>query len=415
MKALFVCLTDYQLLNSINIKKHMLVDKSADIIIFNNKIGTFELADRLESTGLFENVYVYSEYFKGMHKYLRNKSENKQNFTFLKAVRGTLKNITLKTLSIIKSKEWIINRKIYKNKKINFKEYDQFFGIGTKAFVGKCLELILQYNKCTNNVIDEGLATYLSYNWSENYKADNVYLYEPDLAVYKGKFENFIKIPKIKKNDRELIELINFVFDFKDIDKIDLINKVVFFDQNTDPMPKYLRNAGKIKKLIFANLYKKHLKEQIVYQTKIELFKILVNNCWPERVFVKLHPRSNPDYIKDYKDNKAEFFPNIFAPWELFGCNCYIKNNVWVTIYSSAFCAYYFAIENFDNSNKYIFLYKILISKKIIQESKILDMFFDKFKKINPQKVFMPNTIEEFINILKIVKGDKNEFKSFTK
>ena len=116
MKALFVCLTDYQLLNSINIKKHMLVDKSADIIIFNNKIGTFELADRLESTGLFENVYVYSEYFKGMHKYLRNKSENKQNFTFLKAVRGTLKNITLKTLSIIKSKEWIINRKIYKNK-----------------------------------------------------------------------------------------------------------------------------------------------------------------------------------------------------------------------------------------------------------------------------------------------------------
>ena len=82
MKALFVCLTDYQLLNSINIKKHMLVDKSADIIIFNNKIGTFELADRLESTGLFENVYVYSEYFKGMHKYLRNKSENKQILLF---------------------------------------------------------------------------------------------------------------------------------------------------------------------------------------------------------------------------------------------------------------------------------------------------------------------------------------------
>ena len=104
--------------------------------------------------------------------------------------------------------------------------------------------------------------------------------------------------------------------------------------------------------------------------------------------------------IKDYKDNKAEFFPNIFAPWELFGCNCYIKNNVWVTIYSSAFCAYYFAIENFDNSNKYIFLYKILISKKIIQESKILDMFLINLKN-KSSKVFMPNTIERIYKYFK--------------
>ena len=42
MKALFVCLTDYQLLNSINIKKHLLTEQEADIIIFNNKAGTFE-------------------------------------------------------------------------------------------------------------------------------------------------------------------------------------------------------------------------------------------------------------------------------------------------------------------------------------------------------------------------------------
>ena len=56
MKALFVCLTDYQLLNSINIKKHLLTEQEADIIIFNNKIGIFELADRLQQTGIFQNV-----------------------------------------------------------------------------------------------------------------------------------------------------------------------------------------------------------------------------------------------------------------------------------------------------------------------------------------------------------------------
>ena len=70
MKALFVCLTDYQLLNSINIKVHLLKGCKADIIIFNNKKGNIELADRLQSTGIFENVYVYSEFFTGLHKHI---------------------------------------------------------------------------------------------------------------------------------------------------------------------------------------------------------------------------------------------------------------------------------------------------------------------------------------------------------
>lgn len=405
MKALFVCLTDYQLLNSINIKKHLLTDSKADIIIFNNKIGTFELADRLQKTDLFENVYVYSENFKGIHKYLRNKSENKKDISLLEALNGTLKNLSLKLLTCVKNKEWIINKKIYKNKKIDFKQYDQFFGIGTKAFVGDCLDIILKYNKCTNNIIDEGLATYLSSDWNDKCEIDKIYLYKPDLAVYKKEnVNNFIKIPKIKKSDKNFIDLINFIFDFENIDKINLINKVVFFDQNTDSMPKYLRNGSKLKKIIFANSYNKHLKEQKIYEIKMELFKILVEKCWPIKVFVKLHPRSNLDYIKDYQDNKANFLPNIFAPWEVFGCNCEIKNNVWVTMYSSALSAYDFTIENIHN-NKYIFLYRILNKKNALKQYTIVDKFFTEFQKAYPQKVFIPNTVEEFINILEILKG----------
>lgn len=410
MKALFVCLTDYQLLNSINIKRHLLTEQKADIIIFNNKAGTFELADRLQQTGIFQNVYVYSEYFDGIHKYLRKLSEGKKNIGFFEAINGTIKNISLKILEIIKDKEWILNQKIYKNKKIDFSHYNKFFGIGTKAFVGNCLNIILKYNECTNNIIDEGLATYLSYDWSENCKVDSVYLYEPDLAIYKDKYNNFIKIPKIKKDDKEFINIINFVFDFKDINKINLIDKVVFFDQNTDPMPRYLRNAGRIKKFIFANPYRKHLKEQMVYQTKIELFKILSEKYWPTRVFVKLHPRSNSDYIKDYEDNKAEFFPNIFAPWEIFGCNYEIKNNVWITMYSSALCAYDFTIDNNDN-NKYIFLYRMLNKYQKMGKFKEIDEFFCRLQNINNKKVFLPNDIEEFRNIIDNIREQKDEFK----
>ena len=57
MKALFVCLTDYQMLNALNIKVNLLKDKEADILFFDNKEGHRQLAERLQQTGLFKNVF----------------------------------------------------------------------------------------------------------------------------------------------------------------------------------------------------------------------------------------------------------------------------------------------------------------------------------------------------------------------
>lgn len=405
MKALFVCLTDYQLLNSINIKVNLLKDCKADIIIFNNKKGNVELADRLQSTGIFENVYVYSEFFTGLHKYLRGITENKKEIGFLKAVNGTVKNICLKVLSLVKNNETIIQYKIHNNKALDFSKYNQFFGIGTKSFVNECYKAILKYNKCSNNVIDEGLATYLTDEWSKNYPIDKLYVYEPEMLVYKN--NNLVKIPKINTNNKDFVRLINFVFDFNDSDKIDLKDKIIFFDQNTDPMPKYLKNAGRIKKFIFANPYKKHLKEQVVYKTKMDLFKILVKTFNNENIFVKIHPRSNSDYIEDYKKEKAEFLPNVLVPWEVFGCNCKIENNIWITMYSSALFSYTFTIENAKKNNKYIFLYRILNDRKKMKRFDVVDKFFSKFQEQYPDKIFIPNNINEFFYLLTLIKGDR--------
>lgn len=405
MKALFVCLTDYQLLNSINIKVNLLKDCKADIIIFNNKKGNIELADRLQMTGIFENVYVYSEFFTGLHKYFRGLTENKNEIGFLTAVKGTIKNIYLKLLGLVKHKEFIIQQKIHNNKVLDFSQYNQFFGIGTKAFVNECYESIIKYNKCTNNVIDEGLASYLTDKWGKDYSIDKMYVYEPQMVVYEN--TSLVKIPKININNKEFVDLINFVFNFTRKDKIDLKNKIIFFDQNTDPMPKYLKNAGRIKKFIFANPYKKHLQEQIVYDTKMKLFNILVETLNNTNVFVKIHPRSNDDYIEDYKKAKALFLPNILVPWEVFGCNCKIENNIWVTMYSSALFSYSFTIENTQNTNKYIFLYRILHARKNMKRFDVVDKFFSKFQEKYPDKIFIPNNINDFKNILIEIKGEK--------
>ena len=45
MKTLFICLTDYQILNALNIKMHLLKDKKADILFLNNKDGNIELRE----------------------------------------------------------------------------------------------------------------------------------------------------------------------------------------------------------------------------------------------------------------------------------------------------------------------------------------------------------------------------------
>ena len=70
MKALFVCLTDYQMLNALNIKVNLLKNKDADILFFDNKEGHRKLAERLSQTGVFKNVFLHQfTNVKGLHKY----------------------------------------------------------------------------------------------------------------------------------------------------------------------------------------------------------------------------------------------------------------------------------------------------------------------------------------------------------
>lgn len=405
MKSLFICQTDYQLINAINIKKHLLPELEADIVISNNKPGTIELSKRLQNVGLFQNVYVYSDSFNGLHRYMRGNDEKN---TFCNAIKGSLKNIYLNIFGRIRGVDFIINHKIFDGKKINFSQYDNLFGVETSSFYGEIYDIISKYNKCNNNFLDEGLGCYLRYALDRKHRVDTVYLYEPEMAAYKDDFFNIIKIPKINLNDKEFIRLINYVFNFKDLINIKLKNKIIFFDQNTHPMPRYLRNAGKIKRTILRNPYKKHLKDQIFYETKLELFRVLAEKLKPQKIFVKLHPRSTEEYLEDYKKNNADFFPNIFSPWEVFGCNYEIKNNIWITVYSSALCSYDFTIKN-TNNNKYIFLYKIVNQRGGLKDYKDIDEFFTNFQQLNNGKVFLPNSIDELMdNINLIISKDKD-------
>ena len=119
MKTLFICLTDYQILNALNIKMHLLKDKKADILFLNNKDGNIELRERLEASDIFDNVYLLDKIeINGLHKFFRNFTEGQEGEDFRVSFVNSFKELLYKFKTFFKDNEYKINQKIYGNKKI---------------------------------------------------------------------------------------------------------------------------------------------------------------------------------------------------------------------------------------------------------------------------------------------------------
>lgn len=401
MKALFVCLTDYQMLNALNIKINLLKNKDADILFFDNKEGHRKLAERLRQTGVFKNVFLHQfTNVKGLHKYLRGKIDG---VNFGSAAINSVGEIKYKAFCKLLGKKYKINAKLYDNKQINFADYDDLYGIPTKDVVKDTMKLVLAENKTAKvNFIEDGTSTY----WKRSIKTDlpvnSIYLYQPELANYydDSKYRDRIKfIPQINWDDDEFRKLINFVFGFKKTDA-EYNNKVIFFDQNWDPMPEYLQNLKGIKKIVLQKHYKKHLKESMIYDKKMELFKILANKINDsDKVIVKLHPRSDNKFINDYLKKPCTMAENVKVPWEVIEDNYTFNNNIWVTVSSTALCSLKTAFKNKNENVKLIFLYKLVYPKE--DKYKDDNQFFENFQKKYPQNVFIPESVEEYLSLLK--------------
>lgn len=231
MKTLFICLTDYQLLNALNIKIHLLKDKQADILFFDNKEGNQQLAERLRKFAIFDNVYLHQyENINGLHKYFRNKTESTKTIGCFKAFLNSVKEARYKVGSKLLGKKFKINNKLYFNKCIDFKIYDQVFGIITKDLVEDVMELILKENpQAEINFIEDGTSTYWRNSITKDIPVKNIWLYQPELANYYSETmgEKLKQLPAIDWQDNEFRNIINEIFDFENKGE-DYNNKVVF-------------------------------------------------------------------------------------------------------------------------------------------------------------------------------------------
>lgn len=412
MKNLYLCLTDFQILNALNLQLSKFKNKKADLFFITNKEGNEQLAERLAGTGIFEKIYLFNNSrIQGLHQYVRSTVEGKTNKGFAAALVTSVNEAVYKLRSKFSGEAYRINAKIVLGGKMDFAAYDEVFCLDKRSLVVDCVTQILKETggKCKINLLDEGTSTYWRSILKTNFPVSDIYLYAPELANYytEGWKDRIYKIPQIDYSDEKFRAVINKVFDFKDDgnypydDKGSLLlkDKIIFFDQNWDPMPEYFKHLNKFMMLLLHNPYKKHKKERAFYERKMQMFRITADNSDGNDVIVKLHPRSPLSFVADYKKSKCTMAPNLKIPWEVFMDNCRFNNNIWVTVSSTALCTYKMIFADSREDIPMIFLYKIVYDgNKSYQED---DQFFRSFQKKYPQSVFIPETTEEFTQIYK--------------
>lgn len=412
MKNLYLCLTDFQILNALNLQLSKFKNKKADLFFITNKEGNEQLAERLAAAGIFEKIYLFNNSrIQGLHQYVRSTVEGKTNKGFAAALVTSVNEVVYKLRSKFSGEAYRINAKIVLGGKMDFAAYDEVFCLDKRSLVVDCVTQILKETggKCKINLLDEGTSTYWRSILKTNFPISDIYLYAPELANYytEGWQERIYKIPQIDYGDEKFRSVINKVFDFKDDGNYPydykgsllLKDKIIFFDQNWDPMPEYFKHLNKFMMLLLHNPYKKHKKESAFYERKMQMFRITADNSGGNDVIVKLHPRSPLSFVADYQKSKCTMAPNLKIPWEVFMDNCRFNNNIWVTVSSTALCTYKMIFADSREDIPMIFLYKIVYDgNKSYQED---DQFFRSFQKKYPQSVFIPETTEEFTQIYK--------------
>ena len=402
MKLLFLCTTEFQLLTALNMKYHMYPDDIADIIVDNYHGEEAALAERLVKTKLFRKVcYVNSHYEqKTLHAYLLGISDGKKTVSFGEALSNTLKFTESRIKNFLFAEKGYLSVLVNGFDALDIEEYDEFFAYGGKNVTKKIsVYLRKKNNNCKVNQIDEGVASYCYNNVGEVSSLDACFLYEPKARIPAGKT---LAIPKLSRSDREFIELVNYVFEL-DETQIDIgDNDVIFFDQGVEGgMPKYLRNITPIKKILFHNAYKRHLKEDQMYRERRQMTKNMLSVFKGKKIWIKPHPRSSEDAISSYDmfGNNIKVMSQYQVPWEVIALNIELKNVLLVTVTSSSVFLYSSVFDEIYNS-KAIVLHK-MFTHDVIEE---FDAYTEKLQKMYGDEFVVPKDLDAFCDVIGEIK-----------
>ena len=343
MRNLFYCDTSYQLMTIINIMSEFKYQE-ADLVIYHNFYGSFDLIRRVRERGLFSNIYEVA------------------------AERQSV---------IVEVKDMVFARSHLKKLGVKFHHYDCFYAASLDTVIALNLYSVINYSKFI--LIDDGIGSYYSNILGNDYMsfkrrmilklshprkkiffAESLYVYSPELCESTAS-------EKKKKISFQFSEDMEYVFHYKSNHIYS--GKIIILEQPCS----------------FRELDDKRYELDRKFNHVLETKKLL------GRVIVRLHPRMN-------KSNIGNCYDIIRNQWEL-ECKYQIDdNNILIAIHSTSI---FQPTIMFGKCPKMILLFKLYRDALSEDEYRRIDYFIKKFVSIYQNaNVLIPKSFDEFEKML---------------
>lgn len=363
---LFIVTSVYQFMNAITVQLNDRSVKSDLLCVLDLLNETFDL-EALRKEAIFENVYSWTGRIQCFKMIAKTKADKIKN-TFKKVLYAAGKKLLLKDFPEINQ------------------HYDEI-SIGYPDFPTRLACQVLKSKDTVRTILEEGMYTYDFLTRKEGFlkrkafqffigeevisKCKKVYIYRPDMLRLGVQP---MEVVQIRPELDELGPIIRKCYRHE-LPMIDAIDKpVIMFDQD--------------------------LQDTYVTDIQCKMAECMVSQFGKENVVVKMHPRTvEVPYSERIPVYRAK------CPFEILMSTIDIENKVLVSFISTASMNPKLIL---DAEPTVIFTLKFSGFVKTEEEMEEILKIVTRIKSIyrNPEKVIVPETMEEFENTIKKLKGE---------
>lgn len=363
MRQIYLAATYYQMIAAIQIRQKLFPWAEASLIITDNSSGYHDVANRLRGTRLFSNVF---------------EATSTRDLTV-----NTVQHRIGRIMDILLDREYFP----IKNSSQYSWEYDEFLFFNFNYLTTSVLYYLYKRNpKIICRRFEEGYTSGFDFkifttksskmqekvrrvhNNPSIYNVEEMYFFEPDMVLFDKKICNISQIPKIQKEDQDIKDNLNFIFDYHAESIYD--KKYIFFEES------YMADNIKI------------------YDE--ELILKIAEKVGHDNLMIKMHPRNHTDRFSKYG---IKTIGQSGIPWEVIIMNHDFSDKVFLTIASGSVLSPRIIFG--DNVPTFM-LYNCTSIKPPMLQKKGFKDYMEKFKQnYGTSGFYVPDNFDEFLAMLK--------------
>lgn len=357
-RVLIVVNSVYQLITAIHMKRTILAQRKADLLLTDMLPNGEAYLPHLQEIRLFDRV-IFARTREWIQKCSSGKKED---------ISELFQNIYQKF-------QWGLSDELSLYCEVYFSNFDAFTRMLASAFYAVSCEFICYEDGFSSYVIDflrEDRSPINRHPEGRKIKdkITKVLLYEPHLAVRKDELKN-CPLPKINRGDTAFKAILNHVFDYQSPEQT---ADFIFLEQS-------FRAEG-------------------LKTNDISLMETCQKIVGPGRFFVKPHPR-NSENVAFQMGLTRKYTERI--PWELFLLNEGLESKTILTVCSSAALTSRIVFGMDVNT---VMLYQLFEGKVLWKEDDILKKYLRKFQRqFSGKNYYVPQTVYELANTLHYLGG----------